>query len=131
MEETAPEVKAAPEVTSAINDPLAGVSEEQIKLILALGKQAEEDAANIEPENEDPEKVSRELEIKSDKRYGLWVVKRAGGGKVPKILQGQYTDFEHLKQQIELYERGLLVPQIIHATNTHLPKPNTIQADKK
>jgi hypothetical protein len=129
VEATADELPEIEEDTVGAKEPeanaLDGVSAEQIALIIQKYEDQKQSEANKEPEDEPPEVVGRELIMVSDKRYGMVVFKRKGGGKIPKILQGHWMQAD-AERSLELYKAGALKPQTLQVTNTH-----AIKSDKK
>lgn len=86
--------------------------------MIARWEEAKAAKANMAAEDEDPEIVSRELYATPDKRYGMVVVKRESGGRVPKILQGYHLNMEAAEEQIRLWKAGMLKPMGFTASNS-------------
>lgn len=95
-----------------------------------MHEKAKTDEANKPAEQEDPTVVVRQLVIKSDKRYGLYNIKREGGGKVPEILKSAYDDYDLCQRHLAMYGKGILKPsplQVINSKN-HPIKPDSVKA---
>ena len=93
-----------------LEEQLANLDENTIKLVRELMKREQLVIDNLAPEDEDRSMVSSSLEVKGDKRYGVFVIIRKGKGHVPKILKGSFTEHSQAVRAIELYSKGLLKP---------------------
>lgn len=109
-------VDANVEVTGAPHQDVRKLSKSDIDPdVLELAKLIIEEerleTENMEAEDEDTDKVCRALKIKPHNAFGTWVVIREGGGKVPVILRGMFTDHDTLVRMIASYKAGTLKPQ--------------------
>ena len=96
---------------------LSGVSDEQVAYIIQQYEKAKAAEANKSADDEDPTVVSRELMIVPDKRFGMVIFKRKGGGRIPTILQGLWAQTD-AERSLKLYTAGNLKPSPLQVVNT-------------
>ena len=94
----------------SIEDQIANLDPETIALVKALLAREQAVAASLPAEEEDHTKVCEALYITGDKRFGLFVIKRKGSGRVPVILQDSFTEHDKAQLALDLYTRGILKP---------------------